>query len=84
MEVLATAFVARLLAISGLGGLVAGLFLPKLGAAVGVGVFIGALAPFALAATSGIPVPMAGWMTAVVIGALTGALGWWIKRRRRA
>jgi len=84
MEALATAFVARLLAISALGGLVVGLFLPKLGAAIGVRAFIAALAPFAMAATSGVPVPMVGWMLAVIVGALAGAVGWWIKRRRRA
>lgn len=84
MDVLLTSFVAQLLAIAGLGGLVAGLILPHAGAAVGVGLFIGILATFALASASGTPVPMLAWLLAVLVGMAGGWLGWFVRSRRRA
>jgi len=79
-----TSVVGTLLAIAGLAGLAAGLILPKLGAAVGVALFLGVFATFLMASTSGAPVPMLGWMSGIVVAMLAAALGWILRRRGRA
>jgi hypothetical protein len=84
MEALISGFVVQLLAISGLGGLAVGLIVPVRPVAVGVSVFVGVLVSFALASTSGAPVPFVGWMLAPIIAILASLLGWWVRHSRRA
>jgi hypothetical protein len=84
MDALMSTLTAQLLGLSGLGGLAVGLILPRLAAALGVAVFVGILATFVLAATSGVPVPMPGWILSLATALLAAAVGWWIRSRRRA
>jgi len=84
MEAPISTFVVQLLAISGLGGLAVGLIVPVRSVAVGLSVFVGVLASFALAATSGAPVPFLGWMLAPVLAIAAALLGWWVRGRRRS
>jgi hypothetical protein len=79
-----TNVVMTVLAISGLVGLAIGLIVPRLPVATGIALFLGILATFLMAATSGTPVPMIGWMSAVVLAVLAAALGWVLRGRGRA
>ena len=84
MEELFAGVVGRLFAIAGLLGLATGFLVPRLGAALGIALFLGSLSVFLLASVSGTPVPMAGWALGVIGAMVAAGLGWWLRSLRRS
>lgn len=83
MAVLFGVFLAKLLSIAGIGGLIAGLFIRHWLMAAVAGMALGVVDTLVLASTSYTAVAPISWIMAIFVAVLTATLGWWICGRKR-
>lgn len=83
MAVLFGIFLAKLLSIAGIGGLIAGLFIRHWPMAAVAGVALGIVDTLVLASTRYTGVAPISWIMAIFVAVLTATLGWWIRGRKR-
>ena len=77
-------FVAKLLSIAGIGGLVSGLFIKNWPMAAGAGVVLGVLDTLVLASMRYTGVAPISWIMAILVAVLMATFGWWLRGRKRA
>jgi hypothetical protein len=77
-------FLAKLLSIAGIGGLIAGLFAKKWAVAAGLGVALGIVDTLLLASIQYTDIAPISWAMAIIVAVLMATLGWWCRGRRRA
>jgi LPXTG-motif cell wall-anchored protein len=83
MAYLVGIFIAKLLSIAGIGGLLVGLFVKRWPIAVAVGLMLGIVDTLLLASTRYTGVTGDNWIMAIIVAMLTASLGWWLRRRQR-
>lgn len=84
MAVLFGIFLAKLLSIAGIGGLIAGLTAQKWSTAAGVGVALGIVDTLILTSIRYTNIAPISWAMAIFVAVLMATLGWWLRRRRRS
>lgn len=84
MAALLGIFLAKLLSIAGIGGILSGLFIKHWPIAAGLGVAFGVLDTVVLASTRYTGVASISWVMAIFVGVLMATLGWWLRGRRRS
>lgn len=83
MAIILGIFIAKLLSIAGIGGLIAGLFIRRWPMAAGAGVALGIVDTLVLASMRYTVVVPISWIMAILVAVLTATLGWWLRGRKR-
>jgi hypothetical protein len=76
-------FVAKVLSLAGIGGLISGLFIKRWPIAALAGVAFGGLDTIILASVRVTGVDFLSLVMAILAAASTASLGWWIRGRKR-
>lgn len=76
-------FVAKLLSIAGIGGLISGLFLRKWPHAILSGIVFGVIDTLFLASTRYTGVAPISWIMAILVAVIMALAGWWLRGRKR-